>query len=51
MQEANKQKLVFIGAGAIGRGFLPWLFDEKVYDLVFVDNDQSIIDAMRKSNA
>ena len=51
MQEANKKKLVFIGAGAIGRGFLPWLFDEKVYDLVFVDNDQSIIDAMCNSKA
>ena len=51
MQEANKKKLVFIGAGAIGRGFLPWLFDEKVYDFVFVDNDQSIIDAMRNSKA
>jgi len=51
VQDTNKKKLVFIGAGAIGRGFLPWLFDEKVYDLVFVDNDQSIIDAMRNSKA
>ena len=49
MHEETKKKLVFIGAGAIGRGFLPWLFDEKVYDLVFVDHDQSIINAMRNS--
>ena len=43
---SNKKKLLFIGAGAIGRGFLPWLFDQEIYDFIFVDNDKRIINSM-----
>ena len=44
----SKKKIVFIGAGAIGRGFLPWLFDQEVYDFIFVDNDDTIINRMNQ---
>tara|TARA_B110000438_G_C15814826_1_gene651447 strand:- start:1425 stop:2546 length:1122 start_codon:yes stop_codon:yes gene_type:complete len=50
-QLSDKKKLLFIGAGAIGRGFLPWLFDPEVYDFIFVDNDKKIIDAMIKNKS
>ncbi len=49
-QLLSKKKILFIGAGAIGRGFLPWLFDQEIYDFIFIDNDQNIIDNMNKFN-
>lgn len=44
----SKKKILFIGAGAIGRGFLPWVFDQKVYDFIFVDSNRTIINHMNK---
>ena len=43
------EKIVIIGAGAIGRGFLPWCFNLKKYELVFVDNNSFIIETMKKN--
>lgn len=43
-----KKKLLFIGAGAIGRGYLPWLFSADEYDFVFVDTDIRIVQRMRE---
>lgn len=40
-------ELIIVGAGAIGRGFLPWLFDPSRYDLVFVDVDPGVIGRLR----
>ena len=37
-----KNILVF-GAGAIGRGYVPWLFDLSVYALDFVEKDTTLI--------
>ncbi len=39
--------VVIIGAGAIGRGYLPWLLDQDRFRLVFVDSNESLIAAMR----
>lgn len=39
--------LLIIGAGAIGRGYLPWLFDSSHYDFVFVDRDPAIVNRLR----
>ena len=39
--------LLIIGAGAIGRGYLPWMFTPGRYDFVFVDRDPAIIARMR----
>lgn len=44
----SKKKILFIGAGAIGRGFLPWVFDQKIYDFIFVDSNRTIINHMNK---
>jgi len=38
-----KTRVVVIGAGAIGRGYLPWVLDLDKHDLIFVDADDEII--------
>ena len=43
------QTLLVIGAGAIGRGYLPWVFQDSGYEFVFVDNNPDIISRMRKA--
>ncbi len=44
-----KKNVLIIGAGAIGRGFLPWILPGEAYTLSFVDSDKKIIEAMRKA--
>lgn len=39
--------LLIIGAGAIGRGYLPWMFAPGRYDFIFVDRDPAIIARMQ----
>lgn len=34
----KKQKLLIYGAGAIGRGYVPWLFPSEGYDLFYVES-------------
>jgi mannitol-1-phosphate/altronate dehydrogenase len=41
-------EIIILGAGAIGRGFLPWVFGSNLYDYVFVDNNTEIIDRLNK---
>ncbi len=36
-------EVIILGAGAIGRGFLPWIFGPDTYDFVFVDTNQELI--------
>jgi mannitol-1-phosphate 5-dehydrogenase len=43
-----KKKILIYGAGAIGRGYLPWIFSEKYYDFYFVDINKSLIILLRK---
>lgn len=41
------ETIVIIGAGAIGRGFLPWVLKENQYRLFFVDTNQSLVRELR----
>jgi mannitol-1-phosphate/altronate dehydrogenase len=34
-----KKKLLVYGAGAIGRGYVPWLFNSKDFEISFVESD------------
>ncbi len=44
-------RAVIIGAGNVGRGFLGQLFSESGYDVVFVDLDRPLIEALRARGA
>ncbi|MBZ3936004.1 mannitol dehydrogenase family protein [Methanimicrococcus blatticola] len=46
---SNKEIIAIIGAGAIGRGFLPWKINTEKYDFIFVDINPNIVDAMNKN--
>lgn len=41
-----KTKVILMGAGAIGRGYLPWVLDSSKHDFVFVDKNSAIVDQM-----
>jgi len=45
----KKKEIVFLGAGAIGRGYLPWIFPVDRYDFIFVDSDPNIVGLMSKN--
>lgn len=45
-REPSRPTLVVIGAGAIGRGFLPWVFDPTSHEFVFVDANRALIEQM-----
>jgi mannitol-1-phosphate/altronate dehydrogenase len=36
-------EIIFLGAGAIGRGFLPWIFGTSLYDFVFIDANLEVV--------
>jgi mannitol-1-phosphate 5-dehydrogenase len=40
-----------MGAGAIGRGYLPWVLDSSNHDFVFVDENSAIVDQMNTRGA
>jgi mannitol-1-phosphate 5-dehydrogenase len=40
------QKLLVIGAGAIGRGYLPWVFDPSKYVIDFVDANSNLVSSL-----
>jgi len=43
-----KTKILFMGAGAIGRGYLPWTLDETKHEFVYIDGNQAIVDRMNQ---
>lgn len=43
-----KTSILLYGAGAIGRGYLPWLFDFESTDIYFVDVDKDLINYLNK---
>lgn len=45
------QSLVVLGAGAIGRGFLPWCFDPEQFNFVFVDANPGIVARMKAAGS
>ena len=46
MTVAMKTKILFVGAGAIGRGYLPSALDEDRHEFIFIDTNQAIVDRM-----
>ncbi|MCL2219625.1 MAG: hypothetical protein FWB94_07060 [Chitinispirillia bacterium] len=40
-------QIIIVGAGAIGRGFLPWIFNLDKHEPVFVDTNERIVGALR----
>jgi mannitol-1-phosphate 5-dehydrogenase len=51
MVNGMKTKILFMGAGAIGRGYLPWTLDESKHEFIFIDSNHQIIDLMRKQSS
>ncbi len=43
----ERQQIIIVGAGAIGRGFLPWKFIQH-YDLVFIDSNPELVFLMNQ---
>jgi hypothetical protein len=44
-----KSEIIIVGAGAIGRGYLPWVLSSEHHDLVFVDSDARIVSRMQET--
>lgn len=43
-----REQILIIGAGAIGRGFLPWVFPEGRYEFVFVDVNKPLVSSLKE---
>ena len=37
------QTIVIMGSGAIGRGYLPWVFSPGDYEYIFVDTNPKLV--------
>jgi len=44
-----KKILLIYGAGAIGRGYIPWVFSPEKYDYYYVDIDRNLCDLLNKN--
>lgn len=47
--KAEMKNILIIGAGAIGRGYLPWIFDLNEYQFTFIDKNLEIIEKMNSA--
>lgn len=45
----TKSDVIILGAGAIGRGYLPWVLDHDAHRFVFVDSDPTVVKRMREA--
>ena len=43
-----KSRILIYGAGAIGRGYIPWIFPSEHYELSFVENDPNLRGLLQK---
>ena len=43
-----KKKILIYGAGAIGRGFIPWIFPPSEFEISYVESDPKIRDLLNK---
>jgi mannitol-1-phosphate/altronate dehydrogenase len=41
-------EIIILGAGAIGRGFLPWLFGLNLYGFIFVDINSELVNQLNQ---
>ncbi len=48
---SNKKKILVYGAGAIGRGYIPWLFNSRDYSISFVEQNPEIRNLLRKNKS
>jgi len=46
-----KKNILIYGAGAIGRGYVPWLFNENKYELSYVEKNEHIRNSMLKRSS
>jgi len=44
----EKKKLLIYGGGAIGRGYIPWIFPQEKYNLFYVDSDKNLQKQLRE---
>lgn len=44
-----KKNLLIYGAGAIGRGYIPWVFSPEKYDYYYVDVNKNLCDLLNKN--
>jgi len=51
MSLARKKKLLVYGAGAIGRGFLPWVFSPDEFDYFYVERNQTIRETLERDKS
>jgi len=42
------KKIIILGAGAIGRGFLPWVLSKGKYEFIFVDANHDLVDLLNQ---
>ena len=49
MKKSTKETIAIVGAGAIGRGFLPWKIDTEKYRLLFIDSNPALLELMNKN--
>lgn len=43
-----KKTILVYGAGAIGRGYLPWVFSPDEFDFMFVDRNPDLVESLRR---
>lgn len=48
---SDKKKILVYGAGAIGRGYVPWLFSSENFSLSFVEQNSNIRNLMLKNKS
>lgn len=42
-----KSKIIIMGSGAIGRGYLPWVLDSDKHEFIFIDTNDQIISRLK----
>ncbi len=47
----NKKNILIYGAGAIGRGYLPWVFSPNEYNFYFVETSSNLRQAMKSKGS
>lgn len=46
-----KKRILIYGAGAIGRGYVPWLFDTQKYNISYVEKNKELRELMNKNKS
>lgn len=44
-----KTKILFMGAGAIGRGYLPWALSSADHEFIFIDSNPKIVERLNQA--